>query len=105
VVIEWTSDAAGTADAALYTPQAGRLVQARLVPDAGGTQPTDDYDVVINDASGADVLEGGGANRDNVTGTALTGLGYFFDGVTSMELVVTNAGNAKSGTVTLVFMP
>lgn len=35
-----------------------------LETNPGSTAPTDNYDVVVNDAEGVDVLQGCGANRD-----------------------------------------
>lgn len=49
------------ADAQITTKFEGRLLD--VVTDPGGTAPTDNYDVTIEDQYGHDVLEGVGANR------------------------------------------
>ena len=79
----------------LYTGEVLRVVQ---IPDGGGTQPTDLYDVVVNDGDGADVLLGLGANLGNAANTdkvAADKLGVVTN--SKLTLAVTNAGNAKGG--------
>jgi len=46
------------------TPIEGRLL--KLVTNPGTVQPTDNYDVVITNQHGHDVLEGVGADRDTL---------------------------------------
>jgi len=108
VTFDWTSDAAGdaTADSKALS---GQILRVCFVPDSGGTQPTDLYDVVLNDADGLDVLQGLGANLSNTTasnvvpivtdGTAGNAAPVAIDGVLSLS--VSNAGNAKGGKVIL----
>ena len=43
----------------------GTLMDLKTNP--GATAPTDNYDIVINDADGYDILEGVGANRHTTT--------------------------------------
>ena len=106
----WVSSAAG-AVSGIASPQiSGEILRAVFSPGAAGLQPTDQYDVTLLDGDGFDVLAGKGANRSNVNKeqvTPLTG-----DGVTTnqrisvdgtLELQVANAGNAKSGTLTIYF--
>ncbi|KKW45010.1 MAG: hypothetical protein UY96_C0034G0009 [Parcubacteria group bacterium GW2011_GWB1_56_8] len=106
----WVSSAAG-AVSGIASPQiSGEILRAVFSPGAAGLQPTDLYDVTLLDEDGFDVLAGKGANRSNVNKeqvTPLTG-----DGVTTnqrisvdgtLELQVANAGNAKSGTLTIYF--
>ena len=59
----------------------GKLLSLQTNP--GATQPTDNYDITIEDAGGHDVLEGVGTNRDTLntekanivfTGTGTTGV-------------------------------
>lgn len=62
-----------TADAAdgsfpstiINLPIEGRLLA--LITNPGATAPTDNYDIAITDADGADVLSASGANRDTAT--------------------------------------
>jgi len=49
---------------ALTTKFEGRLL--KLVTNPGAVQPQDNYDVVLTDQHGRDVLEGVGANRDTL---------------------------------------
>lgn len=50
---------------ALVTKISGRLLA--LETDPGATAPTSNYDIVINDQNGIDVLQGVGANRHTST--------------------------------------
>lgn len=93
----WTSDASGNAD--LVTTQAYDGVIQRLVtvPAGGGSAPTDNYDIAINDGDSFDVLLGAGANRDtaNTEQVASSSLGVVAGD--KLTLQVSNAGNAKGG--------
>lgn len=96
----WTSTAGGAVSA---NPQAlvrGRLVELKFIPASGGTQPTDLYDVTLLDEHGVDLLNGQGANLSNATGLRLQWdppLVHAADD--DLDLVVANAGSAKTGTV------
>jgi len=80
-----------------------------IVPGSGDAQPTTLYDVVPNDANGFDVLQGAGGNLSNTTATqAAPGIAATVGANTtirpiavsdSLNLVVANAGDSKSGTV------
>ena len=104
ITFTWTSSAGGAADGATSGTYSGEIIRAVQVPDSGGTQPTDLYDVVLTDADGADVLHGLGANLSNAAATnkaAKDGLGAVVNSV--LTLAVTNAGNAKGGK-TIVYL-
>ena len=49
----------------LVTKISGKLLAIETNP--GATAPTDNYDIVLNDLDGHDVLEGVAANRDTST--------------------------------------
>lgn len=94
----WTSSAGGAADGSTTKAYNGVLLRAVFVP--GGTTPTDQYDVVVNDADGYDVLAGHGANRSNAAAeTVVSAMGAVANDV--LTLGVTNGGNAKGGEVIL----
>ncbi len=100
--IAWTSDAAGAVSGNTLAIRRGRVIQYAIKPGAGGTQPTDLYDLVLNTVDGVDILDGKGANNSNTTAE----LGVFwppiyYDATTALDLVVSNAGNAKTGTFTV----
>src|SRR5262245_61603420 len=69
--IDWTSSSGGAVTENTFSVRAGELVQVHFTPDAGGTQPSDAYDLTILDANGADVLAGTGANLSNATATVV----------------------------------
>jgi hypothetical protein len=98
ITFTWTSSAGGAADGVTAQKYTGEIVRAVQVPDGGGTQPTDLYDVTVTDADGADVLHGLGANISNAAATnkaTKDGLGAVVNSL--LTLAVTNAGNAKGG--------
>lgn len=94
----WTSSAGGSADATTTGYYTGSIIRVLQIPDGGGTQPTNAYDIVVNDGDGADVLLGLGANLSNAANTdkvAADKLGVVAN--SQLTLAVTNAGNAKGG--------
>jgi hypothetical protein len=103
VKADWLSDAAGdVTENATTEHYSGVILYAAFVPDAGGTQPTDQYDVTVLDKNSLDVLNGLGANKSN----SVTAYADQYDGlgaVANSKLTVTvdNAGNAKGGIVYL----
>ena len=100
LVWSWTSDASGDVTIASAEDYDGKLLVLETNPD-GGAAPADNYDIVVNDIDGHDVLLGAGANRDtlNTESVAESSLGAVAGSV--LTLVVSNAGNAKQGVVTL----
>ena len=95
----WVSDASGDADQA-SSPVAGEVISLTTIPDSGGTQPTDQYDITITDGDSVDVMQATAANRSNastehVAPTAAIGVNG------ALTLNVAAAGNAKGGTAVL----
>jgi hypothetical protein len=118
VIAAWTSDASGNASGTIRKIS-GRLVKAVTVPGAAGAAPTDNYDINITDEQSVDVLANcklGLANRDtanteeqyflllNNDGTALS-MAMHPKVCNALTVAVTNAGNAKSGTLYLYYEP
>ena len=97
VKFAWTSSAGGAADATTSKVFDGDV--ALLATDPGATAPADNYDVVVNDANGIDVLAGGGADRDTANTEFVQGTSLGMVANSKLTLAVTNAGNAKEGTV------
>ena len=97
--ISWTSDASGnaTANTAFLS---GTLERINFVPGVG---VSDLYDVTIKDSDGVDVLLGGGADLSNVNTTTMIPLISSNKMVVNEKLAiaVSNAGNAKTGTITI----
>lgn len=96
----WTSSAGGAADGASTAAFDGAIIGLTTIP-SGAAAPTVNYDITVVDADGHDVLLGAGANRsdtatEHVAGSSLAGVAG-----SQLTLHVTNAGNAKQGTVIL----
>lgn len=120
ITLAWTSDASGDVTYELVGSGkvsgsgnyvSGYLERVIFVPGAGGVQPTDLYDVTIIEENGLDVLAGQGANLSQSSASHVKPSVPMTDGTTTstapialdniLTLNVSNAGNAKSGTVIL----
>lgn len=97
----WTSDASGDADAETTAAFSGVIERLVTEPGSGGAQPTDDYDVVVLDEDELDVLMGAGADRSNAAAEQVLASSLGCVANDRLTLQVSNAGNAKSGVVTL----
>lgn len=99
--IAWTSDASGNVSGNAFAAGRGWVLAAKFVPSGGGTAPTNLYDIVVNDANSVDVARGAGANLSaTVASISAAPEIAFFEGGT-LDINVSNAGNAKQGTVVL----
>lgn len=118
--IAWTSDASGDVSGNAFTMGAGTIVLVEFVPDSGGTQPTDLYDVTMTGPSGVNVLDDGtgstsiGANLSNSAASQrvpFIGAGgtvtYVRTWVPAGEFtpVVAAAGASKGGTINVFQLP
>ena len=96
----WISDAGG--DASETTPVISGRVMRVVTNPGGAAAPTDDYDVVINDVDGVDVMAGALADRDTAdTEQVIPDPPVAVDG--ALTVVVSNAGNAKDGDVVIYY--
>lgn len=113
VLVDWTSASDGSVT--ITTRKiVGSLI--KVVTDPSATAPTDDYDIVITDPEGANVL---GASVDDIDNrdTANTEVVYvnLTDGTVKLAeypvvcdvltISVTNAGSAKLGQLILYYRP
>lgn len=112
--VDWTSDASGDVTENTFAAKRGRLMRVIFVPDGGGTQPSDNYDVTLLDENGIDLLGGLGANRSNATKSHLplpdatsggSAAGMSFIPAQSLTPTVNNAGNAKGGVIKIYVGP
>lgn len=98
--IAWTSSGAGAVSGNAFSTVRGKLLSVKFVPNTGGTQPDDLYDVTLVDADGIDLLNAVGANLSHDLGAyVLFGPAIYLDGTQTMDLVVANAGASKTGVV------
>ncbi len=103
--IDWTSDAAGAVNNSAKTFGLNGIVEALITDPDGTAAPTDNYDVVIKNEYGIDILQGIGADRDTSNSEyANIVIGTYFKPVVCgpCTLEITNAGNAKSGHICLL---
>lgn len=105
----WLSHTDGTISNTVSLPLS-ELQAVEYVPDAGGTQPSDLYDLTMTGpAGGADVLGGTGANlsQTNASQVVPAVSTYFRRLLTpgTYTLVGANCGNAKGGTVIFWLRP
>jgi hypothetical protein len=100
IILDWLSDAsAGNGTFLLTGVWSGKIKSIMIGSDAGGTAPTNLYDLTLTNALGADVMAGGGANIA-VPGTkvlAESSVPVLVNDTLTLNL--SNAGNAKGGIV------
>lgn len=101
----WTSSSGGAADGATANYYAGEVIRVVQVPDSGGTQPSDAYDLTLLDDDGGDVLFGLGTNISNGAASQKHGVKDGLGAVAGSKLAlhVTNAGDTKGGQ-TIVYL-
>ncbi len=104
IVITFTGDAADGSVPALSIPLDGFIM--KLVTNPGTTQPTDNWDLAITDADGADVLGGTGVNRDTLNTETIyptiSGATIPAWCIGTHSVVVTgNSVNSATGTITI----
>lgn len=105
IVYSFVGDAAdGSVPASSAVAINGYII--KVVTNPGSTAPTDNWDLAINDADGADVLAGAGADRDTSNSETI----YLAATVASTPawcegshtVVVTgNSVNSATGTITI----
>ena len=98
--IAWTSTAGGAVSGNAFAIVRGKLLSVKFMPNTGVTQPTDLYDATLIDADSVDLLNGAGTDLSNATGKYfLFSPSIYLDGTSTLDLVIANAGNAKTGIV------
>lgn len=99
--LAWTSDSSGAVSGHAFSLSAGYIISVQFAP-GGIAAPSDQYDVTLIDSTGLDILHGHGADQSStVTDRYSMDPEWFNDSSHTVDLVITNAGNAKSGTVTV----
>ena len=105
IKFEWTSTTGGEASDTTDYTYGGLVHRVIIAPSTGTTIPDANYDVAINDSDGYDILNGLG---DNSSTSSATHYGISTGGVaksplsavsSKLSLAVSDAGNAKTGTV------
>jgi hypothetical protein len=109
VTFDWTSTDAGVVADSTTAGQVNKTTQKytgeiiRLITDPAGSTdaPSDNYDVIIKDDDGYDVLMGAGVDRDtaNTEQVLASSLGCVYG--SCLSLIIAAAGNAKKGKVIL----
>jgi hypothetical protein len=103
--VAWTSSAGGVVSVTSFDAKRGHLMQAKFIPSGGGTVPTDQYDLTLVDADGADVLVSNGANLSATVASWYSPANpVYFEGGALIPTIA-NAGNAKVGTLVLLVGP
>ncbi|MGE3448682.1 MAG: hypothetical protein AB7H92_14005 [Microbacteriaceae bacterium] len=96
--VAWTSDASGDCNAGVVYLD-GELVRIVTVPGAGGSAPTDNYDITLLDEDGIDLTAAEMfGDRDTSTTEELVPSGRIVHHG-PVTVTVANAGNAKTGVI------
>jgi len=101
IVFAWTSGQGaygGTASGTTTSSYDGEILGLTTIP-SGAAAPTDNYDLTLTDAGGHDVLLGAGADRDTADTEHVARASLAAVAASPLTLAVTNAGEAKAGTV------
>jgi len=105
ISFDWTADSDGDCSGKSTATFSGCIKRVVIIPDDTDT-PTDQYDVVINDDDGIDVLAGAGADCPGGTNAATLHLTPVTTKKvetlicnTKLTLQVSNAGDSKKGKV------
>jgi len=105
-IVPWESDASGDASVEMDRNYMGmNIVSVQTVPGLNGdkatTTPTADYNVVINDEYGEDIMEGELADRSATAGeTFYANPPLPVPGI--LTVIVSGAGDSKTGIVKIV---
>lgn len=109
--LAWVSHTDGTVALPTDVAIVGEILRVAFKPNAGGTAPTDLYDVTITDAQGIDVLAGQGANLSGTVASHVCPGVPFKDGTTTstapiavagiLTVNISNSGSGKGGTIVL----
>lgn len=102
--VTWLSDGAGAVSGNAFAILAGKLVNIRFIPDGGGTQPDNAYDLTLAETSGVtDLTAGQGANLSNTTATLYSwNPPIVEDGTRTIDVVIAAAGASNGGTVVIL---
>ena len=114
---DWLSDSSGDCDvstskSANASGVTGTVVGIHAIPETGATIPTDDYDVTIIDGEGVDILNGAGANLNQVN-TSVENYRFPTDFLNEgpivivdqeLTLVVANGGDTQGGVIRLYIL-
>lgn len=100
-VVAWTSDSNGDADG-LNISFNGNIRRVVTIPD-GSDAPSVDYDIVLDDEDGTDVMAGGLADRhtSNSESVVPTHDTAVYAGL--LLPVISNAGDGKSGVIKIYY--
>lgn len=95
-----TDGDAGTASGTTAHAYDGKVIALVTDPD-DALAPDDNWDLVVTDADGDDVLAGAGANRDTANTEIVASASLGAVAGTRLTISVTNAGSGEAGVVTL----
>jgi len=115
VTASWTSDDATGAVSATTQKLTGRLIKAVNVPGTAGVQPTNLYDIALTCPAGVNLLSACLPTLADISNASNTERYFFVKNTDAAPLstsqaplvccpvtiAVTNAGNAKQGSITL----
>lgn len=102
----WTSDSAGAADATTTYTYNAQIWQIVTIPGTSTSAPTTLYDITLKDGDGVDLANGLLADRSATANEVrFKGDGLLSVQSSAITLAVTNAGDTKSGTVIVHYLP
>jgi hypothetical protein len=102
IKFDWESEDgganAGKATKTTEKTYSGEILRLVTIPDSVAV-PSNQYDVAVNDEDDTDVLMGAGAERSDVNTEQVLASSLGCVANDKLSLLISNAGNAKKGTV------
>ena len=103
ITFAWTSTAGGVVQKTMTEAITGEIIRFVTVPGTVGDQPTNLYDITIEDSDATDILMGSGADRSNTTTQQVlaSNLGCIVGDKPVFKVAA--AGDTKKGTAYLYY--
>ena len=93
IIFDWETLIGGLSAGTTVQYYDGKLIGFASIPGAGGDQPDNLFDAVLNDSDGFDVLNGAGANLSNVATVYKDPEDLASVSMSKLSLSISNAGN------------
>ncbi len=98
VTLAWTSSTGGLVSGFPTTNAYNGAISRFVTVPSTSAAPDLNYDIVLNDLDGTDVLMGAGANRSNTATEQVLASNLGFVANDKLELQISGAGDTKQGT-------
>ena len=106
VIFNWVADATGDVESTWTTSAfSGRITNFITEPAIGSASPDANYDIMLKNSFGYDVLKGGGGNRSQTATQYIADTTFIPLAGDRLILSVTHAGTVGAGTAMIYIEP